>query len=676
MAVASACSMDGVHVGMELEEWRSGPPEDTASKSIPGRNLRCGWRSWRPSCFQRFNTAPWLLTCICCAAMVQGVAVNGLVNSSMSSLERRFELSASQLGLLPSFYDVIAAFLLALVGYCGARGNRPRWLAAGLVSLAIGSFVFALPHFTTDLYQFTVNNRSDVCSPRPIRDLPTEQCFQEDESKISSLSRYWYVFILANLFFGTACAPLYSLGPAFIDESVRMESVGLYLGIFSFSWALGPAIGFTAAGVILDKVYTDFLEIDTSILGIDSSNREWIGAWWLGFLLCSIFALFLALPISYFPVELSETKKHRCQRSSQAHTKSGVEIVSREDFGLTWGDMPTATKLLFRNPTYMLLNMALTADVIFLSGSQAFLPKFLESQFGVSSGDASLIVGVIATIAGGGTVLFSGWIVKRYNMKIPALLKLCAIVTAVDGILMLGLLLRCDEIPLAGVFKDYHGNRSLTGVTFESTCNAACDCSTEFYSPVCGDNGMIYFSACHAGCQSYDDQTDIYSDCECTDLNDSVVGGATPGLCHASCSHLWLFIVVLTAIIVFYVFCGVPALNIMLRCVPDGQQAYAMGLHGFLVRSLGSIPSPIIFGYIFDATCTLWHQECEASGQCWFYNRAHLSLYVTVLGVIVKSVVFVFYCLALYFYAPISSKDARETRRRDVFKQVSLQVVT
>ena len=90
---------------------------------------------------------------------------------------------------------------------------------------------------------------------------------------------------------------------------------------------------------------------------------------------------------------MAETKKLRSQRSSQAHVKSGVEITSRPDFGRTWRDLPTATKLLLRNPTYVLLNVALTADFVFLSGSEAFLPKFLESQFGVSSGDASLIVG-------------------------------------------------------------------------------------------------------------------------------------------------------------------------------------------------------------------------------------------------------------------------------------------
>ncbi|XP_071788228.1 solute carrier organic anion transporter family member 4A1-like isoform X2 [Asterias amurensis] len=659
--------------GSELERYEPG-----VKLSYPDSNLRCGWGSWQPKCLQRFNTAPWLLFCICFFAIIQGMAVNGLVNSSVSSLERRFELSSSHLGLLPSFFDLIAAILLVMVGYCGARGNRPLWLALGLISLAAGSFVFALPHFTTDLYQFTVSNQSGVCSHKTDEnpaEVPVE-CLPDTETSITSLSRYWYVFILANLFFGIASAPVYSLGPAFIDESVKMESVGLYIGIYAFCCALGPAIGFTLAGLILDKLFTDFIEIDQASLPIDSSNREWVGAWWLGFLLCSILALIIAVPMSCFPVELPETKKLRADRVSQAHAKSGAEIVSKADFGLTWRDMPTATKLLLRNPTYMLLNVALTADFIFLSGSEAFLPKFLESQFGVSSGDASLIVGVIATVAGGGSVLFSGWLIKRFNMKIPGLLKLCIIATAVDGILMLGLLLRCEEIPLAGVFKNYQGNGSLSEIQLESSCNLACECSTEFYLPVCGENGMIYFSACHAGCLNYDDKTNTYDDCLCTSLNGTGTGSATPGLCPSTCGQLGLFIVFLTAIIIAYFLSGVPAFNIMLRCVPDGQQAYALGLHGFLVRAFGAIPGPILFGYILDTTCTLWHKECEESGQCWFYNRTDVSVYVMMLGMIVKGVVFLFHCLALYSYRPISSPDGTSKPNNDVYKQIPFDVET
>ena len=32
------------------------------------------------------------------------------------------------------------------------------------------------------------------------------------------------------------------------------------------------------------------------------------------------------------------------------------------------------------------------------------------------------------------------------------------------------------------------------------TCNAGCSCTTEFYDPVCDEQGTKYFSSCHAGC--------------------------------------------------------------------------------------------------------------------------------------------------------------------------------
>lgn len=34
-----------------------------------------------------------------------------------------------------------------------------------------------------------------------------------------------------------------------------------------------------------------------------------------------------------------------------------------------------------------------------------------------------------------------------------------------------------------------------------ASCNAACGCGPGLYSPVCGSDGLMYYSPCHAGCR-------------------------------------------------------------------------------------------------------------------------------------------------------------------------------
>ena len=42
--------------------------------------------------------------------------------------------------------------------------------------------------------------------------------------------------------------------------------------------------------------------------------------------------------------------------------------------------------------------------------------------------------------------------------------------------------------------------RSLSGKD-GSTCAQMCNCSSSIFNPVCGNDGITYFSACRAGCK-------------------------------------------------------------------------------------------------------------------------------------------------------------------------------
>ena len=93
---------------------------------------------------------------------LQGMVVNGFVSVVISTIERRFDLSSKQSGFVASGYDMASVVCLVPVSYIGGRGHKPRWIAAGVVLLGLGSFVFALPHFVADFYRYDEVSRRSI----------------------------------------------------------------------------------------------------------------------------------------------------------------------------------------------------------------------------------------------------------------------------------------------------------------------------------------------------------------------------------------------------------------------------------------------------------------------------------------------------------------------------------
>jgi organic anion transporter 4A len=62
----------------------------------------CGWRTFAPQCLQVFNTPKGFLFFLCVASFLQGMTVNGFINTVITSIERRFDLHSYQSGLIAS----------------------------------------------------------------------------------------------------------------------------------------------------------------------------------------------------------------------------------------------------------------------------------------------------------------------------------------------------------------------------------------------------------------------------------------------------------------------------------------------------------------------------------------------------------------------------------------------
>lgn len=83
--------------------------------------------------------------------------MNGINNVNTSTYERRFGLPSSQVGIISSAYDISAGILVLPISYYAIRGHKTKMLAVGVAVMAMGSFLMAIPHFTTDIYEWGQN---------------------------------------------------------------------------------------------------------------------------------------------------------------------------------------------------------------------------------------------------------------------------------------------------------------------------------------------------------------------------------------------------------------------------------------------------------------------------------------------------------------------------------------
>ena len=162
------------------------------------------------------------------------MAINGFTNVSITSIERRFELSSSKSALIPAVYEIPSATLSVLVGYFATHGSKPRWIAFGVIFQAFGCLLFTLPHFLTDIYipeaaRETISSKTGLCGEH----INVTSCSNQgnNDESISALSSYLYVFLLSQFMLGIG-ASTGVLSDPFLDESVKGKNSGMYIGMY------------------------------------------------------------------------------------------------------------------------------------------------------------------------------------------------------------------------------------------------------------------------------------------------------------------------------------------------------------------------------------------------------------------------------------------------------------
>ncbi|XP_061128593.1 solute carrier organic anion transporter family member 4A1 isoform X1 [Syngnathus typhle] len=650
----------------------------------------CGWGALTPKAIQVFNTPRWVLFFLCVASFLQGMIINGFINTVVTTIERRFDLPSYQAGLIASTYDIAACICLAFVSYFGGTGHKPRWLGWGVLLMALGSLIFALPHFTTPPYQVSLSKQSGMCSANR-----TSPCQYQEGGGLSS---YRFVFMLGQFLHGVGATPLYTLGVTYLDENVKSNYGPVYTGIFYTAAIVGPAAGYLLGGYFLN-IYTE-INLTTDMT---PENPLWVGAWWIGFLLGGAAALLVAFPILGYPRQLPGSQEHKAMRVSEAHQlKDGSHTTASDpQFGKSVKDMPKSVLLLLKNPPFLFLCLAGATEATLIAGMSTFGPKFLEAQFSLSASEAATWFGYMVVPAGGGGTFLGGYIVKKLKLRCRGIIRICMLCATVSLIATFIFLIYCPNVPLAGITAPYQsavkspkdqfkqlnvlpshlGPRNSSSSVTESltvSCNEACSCVWELYNPVCGADNIMYYSPCHAGCTSVNHTEDstgkkVYSGCSCVVVANASLdqnGFAVAGKCGSRCKHMSAFLSFFFIIIFFTFLCSIPALTATLRCVPDSQRSFGLGIQWIVVRTFGGIPGPIAFGSMIDISCLLWQDQCGEQGSCYLYQNSAMSRYMLLAGVIYKVLGTIFFLLASILYkappeSPQSSRESSDHETRD-----------
>ncbi|KAM3925835.1 solute carrier organic anion transporter family member 1C1-like [Leptodactylus fuscus] len=605
-----------------------------------------------------------------CFSYLTKAYAGSYMKSSITQIERRFEISSSTVGLVDGSFELGNLLMIAFVSYFGAKFHRPRIIAAGCFVMALGSFLTAMPHFFMGLYKYEAV-RTPETSPNNITGSAysvspclANKTLTEDIKPgcVTESGSYMWVYVLiGNMLRGIGETPITPLGISYLDDFSEPENTPLFIACLHTVTLFGPITGYMLSS-LMARLYVDIGFVDLETVTITPQDTRWVGAWWLGFLVAGVLTLISGIPFCFLPRSI----KRKAAQPSPEEQKLKEAETSYDEYHkkATVKGFFLALKSLACNRLYAILIIFTLLQMNSFLGFMTHKPKYMEQQYGQSISNSNLITGASTMSAAALGMLLGGLLMKKYRFGLLSASKLVFITTFVAFLMSLSIfLIGCENSEVAGITVSYDGSRleTLGDNRLFSSCNADCSCSSQQWDPVCGANNITYLSACLAGCKSStgSGRNMVYQNCSCIEamgipsINSSVTLGSCPR--SDTCGTMFLIYIIVQALISFIYGIGASAgFVIILWCISPELKSLGIGVYMLLIRTLAGIPSPVYFGALIDRTCLKWGTTlCGGRGACRMYDTHSLRYTFQGLTDAIWALSFVFF---IYFMFLVKKK--------------------
>ncbi|XP_038060395.1 solute carrier organic anion transporter family member 5A1-like isoform X2 [Patiria miniata] len=572
---------------------------DVAPNEADSQHFGIG--SWHPHCLQRLVN-PVVFVVLLCLFTICDAFFSGIQVALLTTLETRYGLSAYQIGMVVTINKIGTMLGLPVAAYLGGRPNthRPRWIAASAFLMAFGMIATCIPQFIFEPYQYhhsqfedmtesVLSDDYDLCSAST--NYSSTSSYAECTESTSLDDEAAYIIILISQFVaGVGYAPTRPLGISYIDDNVKPNRAGFYLGIVSSMYGIGVVLGFLASSAA-SLIWVDFYRTQTTLTHTD---KAWVSAWWLLFIFVAFILVLSGIPFLGYPKQLPRKWRIANDDVDSAvpdDSKSSEPILSTLKLGGIKALLNSLLRVL-TNGSYLLASFAFVTSGL-ITGLLSFFPKYIESQFGLPTSLVNILVAIMIPALGLGSIL-GGYLCRRWKLQVVGQTKLClACVCTAAVFQVLLFVFGCDNQSIAGINDDFGENRvAIPNLT--SSCNMDCNCRHDTFQMVCFQAEQItYMSPCFAGCTQKFDAADSmqFVNCSCLHVDDlsssDVVQNATSvssvwavvkGACAYQCNTLIPFVICVITFVFIFSTEGAPLILTVVRSVDTRDKTFAYGI--------------------------------------------------------------------------------------------------